>query len=544
MHRRKFVKSTFGYLAGIPLLGASLNSESLVSESSVSAATPNSGLIGTARTPNHNVANGLYNLRYSDIALSRMENAVFPTHAAGENIAAAFATDAEALRRYLEVFLNTPNHAPLKIMGGGHNYIGASIGQGANVINMRPLSHVEFKPDLKEIRIGAGSVFHEVNAFLFNHNRLNNSQWALPTGDCPNVGVAGYTMGGGQSLLSPLFGLACDRVKSMTVITLDFNSCTQRFEPTIRKLPDPASITPAHDKDLLWALKGGGSWYGIVCDITYNIDQVPAAKIYSFTFDYRGPQEAQQIFRDWSNFGFASPQTSSKFMYDMGQGIKIFGITPSDDDFNRLMDFFRARSRGNDAVRVHKDYGNNFNLENMYYTFVQCVDMQTCGTNNVVKEPTAFSASSSFLTRDQAWNQGRVIQLFQKIVDSNQIDPKPWYSYVQFTRWSGMIKDPGFAKNGAFAHRNLPDYEAQIYVSGPKAWSPLWSQWVDQASATLGPKLGSFLNHMHPSIAQNLEAYLGNDEVEWGKSRLQKLTDIHNFFDPKNILTPFSEAKR
>ncbi|MBC7530180.1 MAG: FAD-dependent oxidoreductase [Oligoflexus sp.] len=545
MHRRKFVQKSFGYLAGIPLLSQGFGCKTTDHASNLKDdGSPSIGAVGTVRGTNHNTPNGAFNLRYSDIGLASMENGVFPMHALGENIGRAFAADAEALRRHLDNFLNTPNRPPLKIMGGGHSYIGASVGQGAHVINMRPLSHIEFNPSANEIRVGAGCAFHEVLSVLWNYNRQHNSQWALPTGDCPNVGVSGYTMGGGQSLLSPMLGLGCDRVKSMTVITLDYNNCTQRFEPTLRKLPDPASIMPVQDKDLLWALKGGGSWYGVVCDITYNIEQLPKSKIYCFTLKGRGAEEAQQVFKDWCFFDFKSAQTSSKFMYDMYQGIKIMGVTPSDEDFNALMGFFNARKRGEDFVRVHKDYGSDFNLENMYYTFSGCEELRTCGETSVVKEPTAFCAASAFLNRDQAWNQGRVMDLFRKILEPNDYNPKPYYTFVQFSRWTGRIKDATFAKNSAFAHRNAPDYETQIYVSGPKSWSPQWTQWVDQAVGTLGTKIGSFLNHANANIERDLAPYLGTDDVEWGKSRVQKLSEIHNFFDPKNVLTPFQEAKR
>lgn len=43
--------------------------------------------------------------------------------------------------------------------------------------------------------------------------------YAVVAGTCPNVGVAGHILSGGFSYISPQFGLACDSLLSLEMVT-------------------------------------------------------------------------------------------------------------------------------------------------------------------------------------------------------------------------------------------------------------------------------------------------------------------------------------
>jgi FAD/FMN-containing dehydrogenase len=74
------------------------------------------------------------------------------------------------------------------------------------------------------------------------------------TGECPTVGLAGFTMGAGHSALSTSFGMGADQVLSMEVVTASGRLVT---------------ASPTRNSDLFWAMLGGGpGTYGVVVSMT------------------------------------------------------------------------------------------------------------------------------------------------------------------------------------------------------------------------------------------------------------------------------------
>lgn len=73
-------------------------------------------------------------------------------------------------------------------------------------------------------------------------------------GDCPSIGLAGgYAQGGGHSILSSLYGLGADQVLEWEVVTAQGQHLV---------------ATPKRNKDLYWALSGGGGGtYGVVISV-------------------------------------------------------------------------------------------------------------------------------------------------------------------------------------------------------------------------------------------------------------------------------------
>lgn len=83
-------------------------------------------------------------------------------------------------------------------------------------------------------------------------------------GSAPEVGVVGYTLGGGQSpLLGRKYGYAADHVRRLNVVTADGE---------LRR------VTPQSEPDLYWALLGGKGNFGVVTEIEF--DAFPVARFY------------------------------------------------------------------------------------------------------------------------------------------------------------------------------------------------------------------------------------------------------------------------
>jgi hypothetical protein len=139
------------------------------------------------------------------------------------------------------------------IRSGGHSYPGWSAGDGALVVDVRPLHGVSLNGTTATI--GAGASLVQVYDALGTRGR------GIAGGSCPTVGIAGLTQGGGVGVLTRAHGLTCDAVTSMRVVLADGRVVT---------------ASPSHQPDLYWALRGGGGGHlGVVTSFTMTTFAAP-----------------------------------------------------------------------------------------------------------------------------------------------------------------------------------------------------------------------------------------------------------------------------
>lgn len=103
-------------------------------------------------------------------------------------------------------------------------------------------------------------------------------------GSSPNVGVVGYTLGGGMGWLARKYGLAADSVLSFELVTPDG---VQR------------QASARENTDLFWALRGGGGNFGVVTGMEIRL--YPVTQVYAGNLLYPIDQ-AKAVFtryREW-----------------------------------------------------------------------------------------------------------------------------------------------------------------------------------------------------------------------------------------------------
>jgi hypothetical protein len=138
---------------------------------------------------------------------------------------------------------------------------------------------VEVDAEAGTARIEAGVLGEEIGAAAQKSNLCS-----LP-GSSPNVGVIGYTLGGGLSWLGRKYGFACNRVKAIELVTADGEARTVNAE---------------NEPELFWALRGGGGSYAIVTAL--QLELLPVGEAYAGIVIYPAAvgETAIRTYRDWA----------------------------------------------------------------------------------------------------------------------------------------------------------------------------------------------------------------------------------------------------
>jgi hypothetical protein len=128
-------------------------------------------------------------------------------------------------------------------------------------------------------RVGAGVKWLKVIEAAAPHGL------APLNGSTSDVGVVGYTTGGGVGPLARTFGLAADRVRAFDVVTGD---------GVLRH------VTPTEHPDLFFALRGGKGAAGIVTAVEFDLVHLPTFYGGAVYFDGEDAAAVVERWRGWS----------------------------------------------------------------------------------------------------------------------------------------------------------------------------------------------------------------------------------------------------
>ncbi len=146
------------------------------------------------------------------------------------------------------------NDLEIAVRAGGHSVAGMSVNDGGIVIDVRPMNSVTIDPTRRTIRVGGGTTWGEFDPTAEVHGL------AVTGGRATSTGVAGFTLGGGDGWLSRAFGLACDNLISVVLVTADGRR--------VRASDD-------ENPELFWALHGGGGNFGVATEFEFGLHALP-----------------------------------------------------------------------------------------------------------------------------------------------------------------------------------------------------------------------------------------------------------------------------
>ncbi len=163
--------------------------------------------------------------------------------------------------------------------GTGHGASALAVMEDTILVKTSRLRGVEIDAAAQRVRIEAGALWEDVvgpaaeQGFVVLH------------GSSPDVGVVGYTLGGGMGWLARSRGLAANSVTAVELVTAE-----GRF----------VRLDSEHEPDLFWAVRGGGGSFGVVTAI--ELELYPTPQLYAGAMFWPVERAAEILvsWRDWA----------------------------------------------------------------------------------------------------------------------------------------------------------------------------------------------------------------------------------------------------
>jgi len=168
---------------------------------------------------------------------------------------------------------------PFAARSGGHSYAGWS-GTSGLIIDVS---------DLKTVAVsGTTAVVGAGTRLIDFYNGLAAKGRAVPGGSCPTVGIAGLTLGGGVGVTARAYGLTCDNLESVQIVTANGAVLT-------------ATASAQEHSDLLWACQGGGGGnFGVVTSFTFRTRPAPEPVLFSLAWPWSKAARVVEAWQSWA----------------------------------------------------------------------------------------------------------------------------------------------------------------------------------------------------------------------------------------------------
>ena len=178
--------------------------------------------------------------------------------------------------RYAVDFART--HAlEVAVRGGGHSPMGWGTSNGL-VIDLAGMNCVTIDASTRTARVDAGALGGDVM------RQAGRYGLAPVVGQCPGVGAAGVTLGGGLGWLSGLHGASCDNLLAARVVTADGRML---------------SVDAERQPDLLWALRGAGANFGVTTSFDCRLHSIGPVTAGDIHYPVREARTVLRFFREF-----------------------------------------------------------------------------------------------------------------------------------------------------------------------------------------------------------------------------------------------------
>lgn len=165
----------------------------------------------------------------------------------------------------------------IAVRGGGHSVAGMSLTDGGVVIDLRRMNAVTVDPGALTARVAGGATMSDLDRACEPYGLMTTG------GRVSTTGVGGFTLSGGSGWLERKFGLACDNLLAVELVTADGS--------TVR-------ASGNENPELFWALHGGGGNFGVATQFVFQLHPLPAVTLAMLLWRPEAGPEVARAYRD------------------------------------------------------------------------------------------------------------------------------------------------------------------------------------------------------------------------------------------------------
>jgi len=166
----------------------------------------------------------------------------------------------------------------------GHNPGPLGSLEGTVILNTSALTGVSIDAGARRVRVGAATKWEKVSP------RLSELGLAGLHGSSPDVGIVGYSLGGGIGWLARKHGMQANAVTAIELVTAEGHL---------------VRTDPVHEPELFWALRGGGGNFGVVTAIEFAVH--PVRELYAGAMFF-ALEQTSDVLHAWTELLPALPE--------------------------------------------------------------------------------------------------------------------------------------------------------------------------------------------------------------------------------------------
>lgn len=382
-------------------------------------------------------------------------------------------------------------NAKFSVKGGGHSAAGYCLNNDI-VVHMKHFRTAQMVGPNVAL-IGAGLTSQEVYNLLHPNYPIG--------GLCGGVGMIGFTLGGGISVLSRKFGLAVDNLLEVRMVD------AHGIYRIVNQQTDP---------ELFWALRGGGGGnFGVVTEIKVKTHYLPTVVLSDICFPMERASEVIALYND---------QLYDNIPNDLiiyGRWVlatqRLCSLTVwLGDDYNEGMQLLQP------VLDLNPISPTFFNIS--LAAFI-----------NMMGNATSVGGKKSYIKAGMIKKGGftsEVVEIVERYLENRVTDD----CVIVWSHFGGKIAEVPLNAT-AFYRRNYQYvFEVKAVWSDPADEAPS-IQWVTDFMSEMAPHIeGSYVNYVDPALSNWQEAYYGTNYAKLQK--VKKRVDPLNFFNFAQSIEP------
>jgi len=378
---------------------------------------------------------------------------------------------------------------PLAVRGGGHNVAGNAVCDGGLVIDLSGMKAIRVDPARRTARAEGGVTWGEFD------RETQAFGLASTGGIVSTTGIAGLTLGGGIGWLARSYGLACDNLLSVDLVTADGQLRT---------------VSATEHADLFRGLRGGGGNFGVATSLEFRLHPVGPVLGGLLIHPFDAARDLLRLYRDFT--ATAPPElTCFAVLTSSAEGVPVAVVAVC----------YNGRPEdGERLLRPVRAFGSPLmdGIGPMPYTALQ-------GMLDPFYPPGLLNYwKSSFLTE---LGDGAIDTMLAHCADR----PTP-LCHMAIEQMGGAVSRVD-AEETAFAHRERPYNFLCLGVSADGAEAEACVRWARRFWEAMQPFAsgGVYVNYLGAEAEEGAERV----RAAYGGAKYERLAALKAAYDPTNL---------